>query len=116
MPAATTSVSGYLTSTDWNTFNNKGSGTVTAVSIASANGFAGTSSGGATPALTLTTSISGVLKGSSSALAAATAGTDFVAPGTATSFTAQQYFGNVALSDYLGSKYCTSSNLYICIF
>jgi hypothetical protein len=24
MPAATTSVSGYLTSTDWNTFNNKG--------------------------------------------------------------------------------------------
>jgi len=32
MPAATTSVSGYLTSTDWNTFNNKGSGTVTSVS------------------------------------------------------------------------------------
>jgi hypothetical protein len=31
MPAATTSVSGYLTSTDWNTFNNKGSGTVTSV-------------------------------------------------------------------------------------
>jgi hypothetical protein len=34
MPAATTSVSGYLTSTDWNTFNNKTSntGTVTSVS------------------------------------------------------------------------------------
>jgi hypothetical protein len=33
MPAATTSVSGYLTSTDWNTFNNKSntSGTVTSV-------------------------------------------------------------------------------------
>lgn len=31
MPAATTSVSGYLTSTDWNTFNGKGSGTVTSV-------------------------------------------------------------------------------------
>ena len=31
MPAATTSVSGYLTSTDWNTFNSKGSGTVTSV-------------------------------------------------------------------------------------
>jgi len=31
MPAATTSVSGYLTSTDWTTFNNKGSGTVTSV-------------------------------------------------------------------------------------
>jgi hypothetical protein len=32
MPAATTAVDGYLTSTDWNTFNNKGSGTVTSVS------------------------------------------------------------------------------------
>jgi len=34
MPAATTSVSGYLTSTDWNTFNNKSNttGTVTSVS------------------------------------------------------------------------------------
>jgi hypothetical protein len=32
MPAATTSASGYLTSTDWNTFNGKGSGTVTSVS------------------------------------------------------------------------------------
>jgi hypothetical protein len=32
IPAATTSVSGYLTSTDWTTFNSKGSGTVTSVS------------------------------------------------------------------------------------
>ena len=31
MPAATTSVNGYLTSTDWTTFNNKGNGTVTSV-------------------------------------------------------------------------------------
>ena len=79
MPAATTSVSGYLTSTDWNTFNNKGSGTVTAVSVTSANGFAGTSSGGATPALTLSTSISGVLKGNGTAISAATSGTDYSA-------------------------------------
>jgi hypothetical protein len=47
-------------------------GYVTAVSVASANGFAGTSSGGATPALTLTTSISGLLFGNGTALAAAT--------------------------------------------
>lgn len=33
MPAATTSVDGYLTSTDWTTFNNKGNGTVTSVGI-----------------------------------------------------------------------------------
>ena len=31
MAAATSSVNGYLTSTDWTTFNNKGSGTVTSV-------------------------------------------------------------------------------------
>ena len=60
MPAASTSVSGYLTSTDWNTFNNKGSGTVTSVS--------GTapvvSSGGTTPTISMaaaTTSVSGYL-------------------------------------------------------
>jgi len=32
MPTATGSVNGYLTSTDWTTFNNKGSGSVTSVS------------------------------------------------------------------------------------
>jgi hypothetical protein len=69
---SSTSTDGYLSSTDWNTFNNKGSGTVTAVSVVSANGFAGTSSGGATPALTLTTNISGLLYGNGTALAAAT--------------------------------------------
>ena len=72
MAAASSSTNGYLTSTDWTTFNNKGSGTVTAVSVVSANGFAGTSSGGATPALTLTTSITGLLYGNGTALAAAT--------------------------------------------
>ena len=60
MPAATTSVNGYLTSTDWTTFNNKGSGTVTSVT--------GTapvvSSGGVTPAISMaaaTTSVDGYL-------------------------------------------------------
>jgi hypothetical protein len=60
MPAATTSVSGYLTSTDWNTFNGKGSGTVTSVSATAPI----TSSGGATPNLAMpaaTTSVSGYL-------------------------------------------------------
>jgi hypothetical protein len=60
-----------------------GTGTVTAVSVVSANGLAGTSSGGATPALTLSTSITGVLKGNGTAISAATAGTDYVAPGGA---------------------------------
>ena len=84
MAAATTTVSGYLTSTDWNTFNGKqAAGTyVTAVSVASANGLAGTSSGGATPALTLSTSITGLLKGNGTAISAATAGTDYLTPTT----------------------------------
>jgi hypothetical protein len=74
MAAANTSTNGYLTSTDWNTFNNKQpAGTyVTSVAVASSNGFAGTSSGGATPTLTLTTSITGLLYGNGTALAAAT--------------------------------------------
>ena len=55
-------------------------GTVTAVSVVSANGLAGTSSGGATPALTLSTSVTGVLKGNGTAISAATAGTDYVTP------------------------------------
>jgi len=57
-----------------------GAGTVTAVSVVSANGLAGTSSGGATPALTLSTSITGVLKGNATAILAAVAGTDYVTP------------------------------------
>lgn len=66
------------------TINATGSGgTVTAVSVATANGFAGTSSGGTTPALTLSTSVTGVLKGNGTAISAATAGTDYVAPGGA---------------------------------
>jgi hypothetical protein len=81
MAAANTTTDGYLTSTDWNTFNNKGSGTVTAVSVVSANGLAGTSSGGATPALTLSTTITGLLKGNGTAISAATSGTDY-APAT----------------------------------
>jgi len=81
MAAASTTVDGYLTSTDWTTFNNKGSGTVTAVSVVSANGLAGSSSGGATPALTLSTTVTGLLKGNGTAISAATSGTDY-APAT----------------------------------
>jgi hypothetical protein len=61
-----------------------GSGTVTSVSVVSANGFAGTvATATTTPAITLTTSITGVLKGNGTAISAATAGSDYVAPGGA---------------------------------
>jgi hypothetical protein len=71
-------------------------GTITAVSVATANGLAGTSSGGSTPALTLSTSVTGVVKGNGTALSAATVGTDYVAPGTATNFTALQTFSGTS--------------------
>ncbi len=56
---------------------------VTAVSVATANGLAGSSSGGTTPALTLSTTVTGVVKGNGTTLSAASAGTDYVAPGGA---------------------------------
>ena len=62
------------------TWSSVATGTVTAVSVVSANGLAGTSSGGATPALTLSTTVTGVVKGNGTALSAATAATDYVAP------------------------------------
>jgi hypothetical protein len=91
VPTASGSNRGVLSSADWTTFNNKG--TVTSASVVSANGFAGTvATATTTPAITLTTSITGVLKGNGTALSAATAGTDYVEPATATSFTATQTF------------------------
>ena len=63
----------------WSTISS-GSGTVTSVSVVSANGFAGTvATATTTPAITLTTSITGVLKGNGTELSAATSGTDYSA-------------------------------------
>lgn len=62
-----------------------GSGTVTTVSVASANGFTGSvANATTTPAITLATSITGVLKGNGTAISAAAAGTDYQAPITLT--------------------------------
>ena len=55
-----------------------GNGTVTSVSVVTANGLAGTvATSTTTPAITLTTSITGVLKGDATAISAATSGTDY---------------------------------------
>jgi plastocyanin len=59
-----------------------GVGTVTTVSVTSANGFTGTvATASSTPAITIATSITGVLKGNGTAISTATSGTDY-APGT----------------------------------
>jgi hypothetical protein len=68
-----------------------GTGTVTSVSVVSANGFAGTvATATTTPAITLTTSITGVLKGNGTAIIAATSGTDYSA-GTSANTTGLVY-------------------------
>ena len=58
MPAATTSVNGYLTSTDWTTFNGKGSGTVTSVSFT--GGIITVATATTTPALTVAGTSGGI--------------------------------------------------------
>lgn len=58
-------------------------GTVTSVSVATANGFAGSvANPTTTPAITLTTTVTGVLKGNGTAISAATDGTDYLSPTT----------------------------------
>lgn len=57
-----------------------GSGTVTDVSVATANGFAGTvATSTTTPVITLSTTITGVLKGNGTAISAASPSTDYAA-------------------------------------
>lgn len=90
MAAATSTVNGYMTSTYAAKLDGiaagatANTGTVTSVSVASANGFAGTvATSTTTPAITISTSITGVLKGNGTAISAATGGTDYVVPGGA---------------------------------
>lgn len=73
-------------------------GTVTSLSIVSTNGFAGSSSGGSTPALTLSTTITGILKGNGTAISTATLGTDYV-NGSGTSGHCAQWGASNALTD-----------------
>lgn len=55
-----------------------GTGTVTSVSVSSANGFAGTvTNPTTTPAITISTTITGLLKGNGTAISAAVSGTDY---------------------------------------
>jgi hypothetical protein len=69
------------------------SGTVSTVSVVSANGLAGTvANATTTPAITLSTTITGVLKGNGSAISAAVSGTDYAPATSGTSI----LFGNGA--------------------
>ncbi len=76
-----------------------GSGTVTSVSVVTANGFSGSvANPTTTPAITMSTGITGVLKGSAGALAAAVAG-DFPTLNQNTTGTASNVTGTVAVAN-----------------
>ena len=89
LPTQTGQTGKYLTTDgttlSWGTVSGGAGGTVTTVSVASANGFTGTvANATSTPAITITTSITGILKGNATAVSAATAGTDYQVPITFT--------------------------------
>jgi hypothetical protein len=72
-----------------------GSGTVTSVSVVSANGLAGTvATATTTPAITLSTTITGLLKGNGTAISAAVANTDYVPLSTVITKTANYTITN----------------------
>lgn len=63
------------------TFGAAGSGTVSTLSVAAANGFAGTvATPTTTPVITIRTSVTGLLKGNGTAASAAVSGTDYAPP------------------------------------
>ncbi len=65
-----------------------GTGTVTSVSVVSANGFAGTvATATTTPAITISTTITGIIKGNGTAISAASAGTDYAGLASNNTFT-----------------------------
>lgn len=97
-----------------------GGGGITSISIASSHGFAGSSSGGNTPILTLSTSITGILNGNGTLVAAAVAG-DFptlnqnTTGSAATLTTPRSIYGNnfdgsVALAQIIASTFGGTGN------
>ena len=86
---------------------NAATGTVTSASVVSANGFAGTvATSTTTPAITLSTSITGVIKGNGTALSAATAGTDYLEPPSGTALLKANSGGALA-NAVAGTDYVT---------
>ena len=102
MAAANTTTNGYLTSTDWNTFNGKGAGTVTSVaatvpSVFSITGSPITTSG--TLAITYSGTALPIANGGTNSTATATAGGAGYGTGTAHAYTAAGTTGQILQSN-----------------
>lgn len=87
---------------------------VGSVAVATANGLAGTSSGGVNPTLTLSTTVTGITKGNGTALSAAVSGTDY-APATSGAFVLYGNnaggFSNTDVTYTPGTTLLTATNL-----
>ena len=95
------------------TWSDNGAGTVTSASVVSANGFAGTvATSTTTPAITLTTSITGLLKGNGTAMSAAVAGTDYVTP-TGTETLTNKTLTNPTVTNYTETPFSANSSTAI---
>lgn len=82
-------------------------GTVTTVSVVTANGLAGSvANPTTTPAITLSTTISGVLKGNGTAISAAVAGTDYVIPSGSITGSSGSFTGSLS-GDVTGTQSAT---------
>ena len=108
IPAATASVNGYMTTTYATKLDGIAAGatanlgTVTSLSVVTANGFTGSvATDTTTPAITLSTSVSGVLMGSTGAITQAALGTDYMRGYPATDSTTAIQFKNAAQSTTL---------------
>lgn len=85
-------------------------GTVTTASVASANGFTGSvATATTTPAITIGTSITGIVKGNGTSISAATAWTDYYAPGSTDVAVADGWTGVSSLTAYAPIFWGTTS-------
>jgi hypothetical protein len=85
-------------------------GTVTNVSVVSANGLAGTVANATTAAaITLSTTVTGVLKGNGTAISAATAGTDYLVPPSGTAIQ-KANSGGALVNAVVGTDYAPATS------
>lgn len=103
---------------EWNIINSYSTandGTVSTVSVETANGLAGSvANASTTPAITLSTTVTGLLKGNGTAISAASAGTDYLVPsGNGSSLTGLTQSQIASLTSDLANKPSkTTANTY----
>lgn len=89
-----------------------GVGTVSSVAVATNNGFAGTSDGNpGSPTLTLTTTVTGILKGNGSSMSAATPGVDYLTSATAVPYTGATANLDLGVHSLTGTNFINSGYL-----